>query len=164
MQRFNVFDGELEPPDAEDPPGYRARYARFGPAIGARGLGGTVYELAPGESICPYHWEAGDEELLIVLAGRPTVRRVGGEERLAPGDAVCFPEGPDGAHKVSNGAAEEVTARVLMLSTMRMPAIAVYPDSGKVGAFTSGEPRLRLLFREADAVDYYDGESDASER
>ncbi len=156
MERFNIFDAEFTYSDLEDPAGYRAGYARFGPAIGASRLGGTVYELPPGESICPYHWEAGDEELLIVLAGRPTVRHAQGEEELSPGDTVCFPQGPSGVHRIGNVSGE--TARVLMLSTMRQPSLAVYPDSDKVGAFD--EPtNLRLLFRRGDAVDYYAGET-----
>ena len=40
-----------------------------------------------------------------------------------------------------------------MLSTKTETAVAVYPDSGKVGVWPLGK-----LFRLADAVDYYDGE------
>ena len=38
-------------------------------------IGGSVYVLAPGESVCPYHFEFGSEEWLLVLEGRPTLRR-----------------------------------------------------------------------------------------
>lgn len=155
MRRFNIFAAELDR-DAEDPPGFSAGYARFGPRIGAKRLGGTVYELPPGESVCPYHYELGDEELLIVLEGRPSVRHPDGEEELDRGDAVCFPEGPSGAHRITNRSSEPV--RIVMLSTMREPAITVYPDSDKVGAFAAGEEPLRLLFRRSSAVDYFDGE------
>ena len=54
-------------------------------------LGGSVYELDPGESICPYHYEYPEEEWLLVLAGTPTLRDPDGEHELAPGDLVCFP-------------------------------------------------------------------------
>jgi uncharacterized cupin superfamily protein len=160
MRRFNIFESDFGY-DEDDPPGFRAGSARFGPQIGARRLGGTVYELPPGQSVCPYHYEVGDEEFLIVLHGRPSVRHPGGEEELAVGDAVCFPEGPDGAHRVSNHTTEP--ARVLMLSTMREPAVTVYPDSNKVGAYSAGDEPLRLLFRRSAAVDYYDGEPDAAD-
>jgi uncharacterized cupin superfamily protein len=108
--------------------------------------------LPPGQSICPYHWEAGDEEWLIVLTGRPTLRTPDGERDLGPLDSVCFSEGPDGAHKVTNRSEE--TLRVAILSTRREPAIAVYPDSNKVGVWPPGK-----LFRLGDAVDYWDGET-----
>jgi uncharacterized cupin superfamily protein len=147
----NLYDLTAEG-DETDPAGYRARMARFGPTIGAEQLGGSVYELDAGESVCPYHYEYPEEEWLLVLAGRPTLRDPEGEHELEPGDLVCFPEGPDGAHKVTNRTDELV--RILMLSTKHETAVAVYPDSGKVGVWPLGK-----LFRLADAVDYYDGEA-----
>ena len=147
----NLFDIEVGR-DEGDPPGYDTGYARVGPLIGASALGLSVYELPPGQSICPYHWEAGDEEWLIVLTGRPTLRTPDGERDLDPLDSVCFSEGPDGAHKVTNRSEE--TLRVAILSTRREPAIAVYPDSNKVGVWPPGK-----LFRLGDAVDYWDGEA-----
>jgi uncharacterized cupin superfamily protein len=160
VERFNIFDAEYGYTPDEDPDGYNVGHVRFGQRIGARRLGGSVYELPPGESICPYHWEGGDEEWLIVLDGRPSVRHPDGEEELKPGDTVCFPEGPAGAHKVSNHSQE--TARVLMFSTLRHPAFAIYPDSDKIGVFND-DPTLRLLFRRGDAVDYYVGETGTPE-
>jgi uncharacterized cupin superfamily protein len=149
-ERVNLFEVAVEG-DGADPAGYRARMARFGPVIGAEQLGGSVYELDPGESVCPYHYEHPEEEWLLVLTGRPTLRDPDGEHVLAEGDLVCFPEGPDGAHKVTNRTEEP--ARILMLSTKARTAVAVYPDSGKVGVWPLGK-----LFRLADAVDYWDGE------
>jgi uncharacterized cupin superfamily protein len=146
----NVYAVETEG-DHSDPPGYRARMARFGPTIGAEHLGGSVYVLDPGNSVCPYHYEHPEEEWLLVLEGRPTLRDPDGEHELVPGDLVCFVEGPEGAHKVTNRSDEPV--RILMLSTKTKTAVAVYPDSGKVGVWP-----LNKLFRLSDAVDYWDGE------
>jgi uncharacterized cupin superfamily protein len=125
--------------------------ARFGQAIGAVQLGGSVYELDPGESVCPYHYEHPEEEWLLVLEGTPTLRDPDGEHELTEGDLVCFLEGPEGAHKVTNRSSEQV--RILMVSTKTDTAVAVYPDSGKVGVWP-----LKKFFRLEDAVDYYDGE------
>lgn len=91
----------------------------------------------------------------MVLDGRPTVRHPEGEEELEVGDVVCFVVGPRGAHKVTNRAADPV--RVLMLSTLQMPAVAVYPDSDKVGVFT--EDGGRLLVPRSSGVDYWEGEA-----
>jgi uncharacterized cupin superfamily protein len=88
--------------------------------------------------------------------GPPHVRHPKGEELLEPGDAVCFPAGPDGAHKVTNRGGE--TARVLMLSTMNMPAVAVYPDSDKIGVFTK-DAADNVMVRRAARVGYWDGEA-----
>ena len=134
-----------------DPIGYQGDWLRLGPLLGAELLGATVYRLGPGESICPYHYEYGNEEWLLVLSGRPLLRHPGGEDTLDPGDMVCFPEGPEGAHKLTNATTEPV--RVLMISTVHEPSVAVYPDSAKIGVWPPGK-----LFREADAVDYWVGE------
>jgi uncharacterized cupin superfamily protein len=150
----NLFDVALAKDD-DDPPGYGAFYARVGPLIGASALGLSVYELPPGESICPYHFEYPEEEWLIVLDGRPTLRHPGGEDELEPWDTVVFPTGPEGAHKVTNRTEER--ARVAMLSTKAKTAVAVYPDSNKVGVW-SGDGEVSALFRRGDAVDYFDGE------
>jgi uncharacterized cupin superfamily protein len=137
--------------DEDDAPGYETASARIGPLIGATDLGATVYDLAPGQSVCPYHYEYGFEEWLIVLTGNPILRDPDGEHQLAPGDVVLFPEGPDGAHNVTNRTDEPV--RIAIASNKGEPGVAVYPDSGKVGVWP-----LNKIFRLADAVDYWDGE------
>ena len=149
----NLFEIALEA-DEQDPEGYRASAARVGPLIGASALGLSVYELPPGQSICPYHYEY-PEEWLIVLEGSPRLRDPEGERELEPWDVVCFRVGPAGAHKVTNRTQEQV--RVAMLSTRHPTAVAVYPDSDKIGAW-SGDGEVKHLFRRADAADYYDGE------
>jgi uncharacterized cupin superfamily protein len=152
MRRFNLLAAAPEYDDS-DPEGYRSAMDRFGPKIGAEQLGGSVYELPPGQSICPYHYEYPEEEWLMPLDGTVVVRTPAGEEELGQWEIVVFPPGPDGAHKVTNRGAEPV--RVLMLSTKAEHAVAVYPDSGKVQAIT---PHDRLMTRRSSAVDYYDGE------
>ena len=151
MSEVNLFDVEVTK-DADDPDGYHTSYARIGPLVGGRLVGLSVYELPPGQSICPYHYEIGFEEWLLVLSGRPTLRTPAGERELRPWDVAFFPEGEAGAHKVTNRTDE--TLRVAMLSNKSDPGAAVYPDSDKVGVFPPNK-----LFRLADAVDYWEGES-----
>jgi uncharacterized cupin superfamily protein len=107
--------------------------------------------LDEGQAVCPYHWES-EEEWLLVLEGRIVVRTPEGEEEVEKGDLVCFPPGPDGAHKTTNRRPE--TARIAIFSTKTEPAVAVYPDSNKIGIWPPGK-----LFRLTDAVDYWEGES-----
>jgi uncharacterized cupin superfamily protein len=155
MQRANL--NSLQPEyDDQDPEGYRAGMARFGPSIGAEKLGASLYELPPGQSICPYHYEYPEEEWLIVLEGRPTLRHPDGEDELEEGDVVCFPEGPEGAHKVTNRTDEMV--KVLMFSTKTKTAVAVYPDSDKIGIWTGNDADHVIVPRESN-VDYYTGET-----
>jgi uncharacterized cupin superfamily protein len=154
MQRIDIFTTECTYA-SDDPPGYRSGMSRFGPAIGAKALGGSVYELPPGQSICPYHYEYTEEEWLLVLAGQATVRTPAGEEVLGAGELVCFPTGPDGAHKVTNATGE--TVRVLMLSTMAPVGVSVYPDSDKIGVYP-GNAEDRILVHRGSGVDYWHGE------
>jgi uncharacterized cupin superfamily protein len=154
LRCVNLFRAGVEDmPERRD--GYRLAYARLGPQIGAAKIGATVYELPPGQSTFPYHYEHGCEEWLLVVAGRPTLRHPGGENELEPGDLVCFPEGPEGAHKVTNSTNE--TARLVILSTKASPAVAVYPDSDKIGVFTEDEADDVMVRRES-GVDYWDRE------
>ncbi len=64
---MNLFEVELAK-DEDDAPGYELSYARIGPPLGAQQLGLSVYELEPGNSVCPYHYENAEEEWLIVLS------------------------------------------------------------------------------------------------
>jgi uncharacterized cupin superfamily protein len=130
MSDPNVFEPAWE---AGTPPGLRG--ARVGAAAGATELGATVYELAPGAAISPYHLHHGNEELLVVLSGRPLLRTPDGTRRLEPGAVVAFPRGPDGAHRVANPGDEP--ARVLLVSTMNLPEIAVHVTTGTVLTMTA---------------------------
>lgn len=156
----NVFEPDFE--SVDEPPGYLMRGAEVAKQAGAQNLGATLYELPPGNSICPYHWHAANEELLVVLAGTPTLRTPDGERELAAGEVVAFPIGEQGAHKVTNNSDEPT--RVLIASEMNEPEVAVYPDSGKVMARQQapGTPAtgVRAIFRFDDGVDYWHGEVD----
>lgn len=89
-QRVNVAALELKQfPDL--PVGFRPEIARLGKLVGATRTGMSVYELPPGEAIGPYHYEDPEEEWLLVVDGRPTLRHPSGEDELAPWDVVFFP-------------------------------------------------------------------------
>ncbi|HWQ02497.1 MAG TPA: cupin domain-containing protein [Gaiellaceae bacterium] len=145
----NLFDVETAR-DADDPAGYESGYAKIAPLVGGAALGASVYVLGEGQAVCPYHWES-DEEWLLVLEGRIEVRTPEGDEEVEAGDLVCFPAGPEGAHKTTNRRPE--TARIVIFSTRNQPAIAGYPDSDKIGVWPPGK-----LFRMSDAVHYWEGE------
>jgi len=158
MEPVNLFDVELTRDD-DDPPGYEAGYVRLGPQLGSERLGATIYELAQGNSNCPYHYEYGNEEWVLVLSGKLTVRHSEGETELGPGDLASFPVGPAGAHKLTNKGAELV--RLVMFSTKVDPSMAVYPDSDKIGAWPApGGGDDKLMVRRESNVDYWDREVD----
>jgi uncharacterized cupin superfamily protein len=157
----NAFDPRF---DADrDRPGFSYRRARVGRQAGSERLGASVYEIPPGESIFPYHFHLANEELLIVLAGRPDLRTPEGWRRLDEGEVVAFPVGERGAHQLHNGTREP--SRVVMVSEMRAPELSIYPDSGKFlagdrppGGIADEEGLLFGIFRLADEVDYWEDE------
>ena len=66
---MNLEHAEFEY-DPEDPEGYRAGRYQPGPAVGATRTGISVYEIPPGQAVCPYHYEYTEEEWLLVLDGQ----------------------------------------------------------------------------------------------
>ena len=154
MRVLNIADPEFTYDD-DDPPPFHAGMFRLGKQLGATQTGMSVYELPPGQSVCPYHYEYGEEEWVLVLTGRPTLRTPDGERELAPFDASFFPIGPDGAHHIRNDTA--ATVRIAMWSTVITPSATAYPDSGKVGVWTGVEGE-NLMARRSGHVEYYDGE------
>ena len=136
-------------------PGWRSKDAWVGAHIDAELIGGSMYELEPGDRLWPYHTHHANEEWAIVLRGRPTLRTPEGEQELAEGDVVAFRRGKGGAHQVRNDT--DAPIRVLMLSTLLKPDIVEYLDSGKVGARAVDGERI-LMSRPGPELDYWEGE------
>lgn len=142
----------------ERPDGFRSRRARIGYELGSELIGASLWEVPPGEAAYPYHFHYADEELVLVLSGRPSLRTPEGVRELEEGDVLHFPLGEAGAHQVLNRTEETVT--FLAISSHGRPDVVVYPDSDKISV---GErlPRgggLREFFHRGAGVDYFDGE------
>jgi uncharacterized cupin superfamily protein len=151
--------------DAEqDRPPFRWRRARLGRQAGAERLGASLFELPPGGATFPFHAHHGNEELLVVVSGRPTLRTIEGERELDEGEVVAFPAGGRGAHRLDNRGDEP--ARVLIVSTMVAPDVVEYPDSGKVrgSSYPPGgvppEDAIEFIGRRGESIDYLAGETE----
>ena len=93
------------------------------------------------KSRIPYHAHRGNEEMFFSL-----------------------PSGRDSAHQIINDS--KAPLRYLAVSTMLLPELVEYPDSGKLGviAGTSGArppapDSVRHFTRLKDGVDYWEGEA-----
>jgi uncharacterized cupin superfamily protein len=156
MKTYNLNRPEIVH-DEGDPEGFQTGYDRIGPKIGGSQMGATIYEMPPGQALCPYHYEYPEEEWLIVLEGTATVRHPGGEDQFEPGTVIAFQQGPEGAHQIKNTGSEG-NLRVIMISTLADLNVAVYPDSDKIGVNTPlPQDRVRLR-REDGQRDYWDRE------
>lgn len=152
LKRFDFNAAETNP-DPGAPERFGARWAPIGSAIGATHLNANLLVLPPGATSAPYHWEASQEEWLLVLEGAPTVRTPEGEQDLRAGDLVCFPVGPAGAHQATNRG--DTDARIILLSDVRRPEVIVYPDSDKV---MITDPGLDTVLRLDGTAGYWEGE------
>jgi uncharacterized cupin superfamily protein len=156
----NVFEPEWDA--QQDEPPFAWRRARIGRQAASEQLGASLFELPPGASSFPLHVHHANEELIVVLAGSPTLRTLDGERTLEPGEVVACPRGKRGAHRLDNRS--EQPARVLIVSTMLAPEVNEYPDSGKVWARTyapgadPSEESVELIARPDQNLDYLDGE------
>ncbi|MGD0386256.1 MAG: cupin domain-containing protein [Solirubrobacteraceae bacterium] len=151
----NVFDPHFDEP--REHPGFSVSRARVGRQAGSVRLGASVWELPAGAAAYPYHAHLGEEEVIVVLAGHPSLRTPEGRRELEPGEVVAFVRGEPGAHQLANRTAQTVT--FLALSTNGEPDIVLYPDAGKVGAIErrpDGGGFAAFFFTD-DAVDYWDG-------
>lgn len=152
----NIYRPEFE--QGERPEGFRSRRARIGYELGTELIGTSLWEMPPGQAAYPYHFHFADEELLIVISGRPSLRTPEGVRELEEGEAVHFPLGEEGAHQILNNTDDTVT--FLAISSSGRPDVVVYPDSDKIGV---GERLakgggLRAFFRRDDRVSYWTGE------
>ena len=157
MTSPNLFQPVFD--DEEEQPGFAHRRARLGQQAGGEHLGASLYELVPGQAVCPYHWHAAEEEMLIVVSGQASLRTPDGWRELEAGEVVAFATGVDGAHQVANWS--QAPVRVLLVSERKDPEVCGYPDSRKImaDAFLGRSDEASHVWRIDDAVDYYDGES-----
>lgn len=107
---------------------------RLAAAAGATHIFANLDRLAPGAVSGPLHWHSADEELALVLTGRPTLRqlREGSEEQvgLGPGDIVVWKHGDRIAHQLRNEGDGDAT--VLVAAANRPEDITVFPEEDRV--------------------------------
>jgi uncharacterized cupin superfamily protein len=154
----NFLEPQFDPPAERE--GFQSRRAKLGAQAGAEHLGLSLYEIEPGSAPFPLHYHLDNEELLIVIAGQPSLRTPNGERRLTEGEVVSFPVGEAGAHQVVNRS--DAPVRIMILSEMNAPEIAIRPESGKLSAF--GRPPgstadgIHDVYFRRDAVEFWEGE------
>lgn len=133
-----------------------ARSTNLGPLLGTQTLTATLHELAPGDATAAYHYEWCRETWALVVRGAPTLRHLDGQTTLTAGDICCFPQGPTGAHRLSND--RNYSALLIVVSTPTdRPMSIFYPDENTVRVSISDH--AGFLFRHDDRIeDYWDGE------
>jgi uncharacterized cupin superfamily protein len=160
----NLFEPEFE--ESIDRPGFSWQRAPLGRQAGGERLGASLFALAPGSAAFPMHYHLGNEEMLVVIAGRPSLRTLDRERELETGEVVSFLRGEAGAHQVVNRSGEE--ARVLLVSEMNAPEVVVRPESKQLSAL--GRPPggrgegIHKVFMLEDEVEFWDAQEPPPER
>src|SRR5262249_17527626 len=116
---------------------FECEIAPVGARLESRKLGFNVTVVPPGKRAYPYHAHRGNEEMFFILEGEGSVRIAGATHRIRKGDFVSLPPGRDSAHQIVNDSAADL--RYLAVSTMELPEVVEYPDSGKL-AFLARTP------------------------
>ena len=139
-------------------PHYDAHGARLARGTAARKLGASIDVLAPGKRGCPYHLHHAQEEMFIIVEGNGTLRVAGEMLPLKVGDVVFIPAGPEYPHQILN--TSDAPLKYMSISTMEVPEICEYPDSGKYlaeGSLDKSKP-FDLIGRKGPSLEYWDGE------
>ena len=151
----NIHDPIFDEP--REYPGFRCSRARIGRQAGTQKLGVSLFQVPPGEAAYPYHWHVAEEELIVVLAGRPSLRTPEGWRDLKEGEVVSCLVGPDGAHQLVNRTDQPIR---FLAASNQQPDIVIRPDSDTLSV-AERRPEgggFRYQFRVADAVGYIEGE------
>ena len=135
---MNLYENDWDV-ERETASGTFVRLRHIGHGLATELIGGTLMEVGPGY-LGPYHLHFGNEELVVVLEGRPTVRTADGERELERGEVAFFPRGQPGLHAIENRSDEP--ARFFLLSSKVDPDVTQRPEEGLVGVFAGDVPTL----------------------
>ena len=91
-----------------------------------------MWELPPGQAMCPYHYEIGEEEWLLVLDGEPTLRTPRASGSSSRRSSSSSPPGRTVRTRPTSRCGRDVVGG-------RFPTATVYPDSDKIGIWTDAE-------------------------
>ena len=134
--------------------GYEYFRRKFIPFGDAKNTLVSVYEIPPGKAAYPYHYHHKNEETFYILSGEGLLKTPEGERKVTAGELLFFPNGPAGAHKMTN-TSETENLVYIDFDVVHDVDIAVYPESDKIGIWGMG---INKLYPQDADVDYYDGE------
>jgi hypothetical protein len=83
----------------------------------------SLWQLPPGEPGNPYHHRLGQTQLVLVLAGRPTLRAGDARRQLHEGEAVALSGSEDDQHELIRGCQDSVRFLALRIADEAGPVI-----------------------------------------
>lgn len=77
-------------------------WKRIAPLAGLSEMGASYVNLEPGAWSSHRHWHDGEDEMVIILAGRAVLIEDDGETEVGPGDILAWPKGTTNGHHLIN--------------------------------------------------------------
>lgn len=102
-------------------------YRRLAPAAGLTSMGASHVVLKPGAWSSQRHWHAGQDELVVMLAGEAVLVEDEGETVIRPGDVLAWPAGARNGHHLQNRSGADC-AFVAISAGSRDADSGEYPD------------------------------------
>lgn len=124
-------------------------------------LGCGAFKVEPGKRAFPKHAHLANDEALFIVSGKGALTIGDETDAVTAGDFVMLPRGEEFAHVLVNDGDESLV--YLCISTMVMPEVVHYPDSGKLGVLGSkdfwaaGDAGVSGFYK-PNPVGYWDGE------
>ncbi|MBT8422177.1 MAG: cupin domain-containing protein [Gammaproteobacteria bacterium] len=124
-------------------------------------LGCSAFCVAPGKRAFPKHAHLANDEALFIVSGSGALTIGDETDTVIAGDFIMLPKGEQHAHVLVNDSDNDLI--YLCMSTMIMPEVVHYPDSGKLGVlgskdfWQSGDAGVSGFYK-PNPVGYWDGE------
>jgi uncharacterized cupin superfamily protein len=155
-------DGLFEPFSIEQVPWEEYSHGeRFGVSFrsigdygGGTRVGVSMEVLPPGKQAYPMHLHMLEEEHLIIMEGKATLRLGERSFAMEAGSCACFHAGQEAAHALINNGDEP--CRYLIIGERDPHDVVVFTDSGRVSVRLMGES-----YRRSATMQYWDGEDEA---
>ena len=116
---------------------FEARLRPLAEKLGGKTIGANLTTVPPGKAAFPCHHHFANEEHFFIVRGTGVLRFGTETHEVKAGDYIVTPPGgPEVAHQLVNTGSEELA--YLSISTLRVPEVVGYPDSGKTAAAPRG--------------------------
>ncbi|WP_434044207.1 cupin domain-containing protein [Sorangium cellulosum] len=111
---------------------FGSRFRHLTRAVMGKGhhVGVLIEELLPGKQSSPAHYHLLEEEHILILEGRATLRLAEETIEMSAGDYVCFPARQKAGHCLVN--TSDAPCRFLVIGEKKPDDVCVYTDSNKI--------------------------------
>jgi uncharacterized cupin superfamily protein len=158
IKKTNVYTGKWR--EASHGEKFQREHMTLTDSKDSHGIGCGAFRVKPGKRAFPKHAHVANDEAIFVISGQGQLTLGDETTAVTAGDYIMLPRGEKNAHILVNDSDADIV--YLCISTMLMPEIVHYPDSGKLGVLASknfwqSEAGISGFYQ-PNPVGYWDGE------